>query len=159
MYGVWYIVIASAVIALALVLLAVVSDKKSTKWNKIYSKIPFEAKDHLRRAIFKIDFYEYLRYVCIAIIIAAAIVCILGMLFAIINPISANIEYKTFIENAKNIEYVYDSGSNYDNIAISNKVIELNTWLAQARADVELFGCMSMYYTVDLDSIDYIRLR
>lgn len=53
------------------------------------------------------------------------------------------------------IELVIESGSEYDNIAISNAIIEKNTWLTEAKAGRERWGNWSLY-PKEVDNMEYI---
>lgn len=61
------------------------------------------------------------------------------------------IEFRIMCEN------VIEQGSTTDNIGVTNKILEYNTWLANARAGKEAFGSWSMWCNIDLNQFHYIR--
>ena len=79
---------------------------------------------------------------------------------SIVNPLQAKKEYTEFIETQAMVEQVYngDDYNQYENAGLNNKIIELNQWLASAKSDVKIYGNWSMYCTIDLNSLDYIKL-
>lgn len=75
---------------------------------------------------------------------------------AIFLPINANAKYIEFQETKIMVEQVYENATNTDNFAITQKVIDMNKWLAEAIASKETFGCFSSYCNIDLDNLEYI---
>ena len=94
----------------------------------------------------------------IALIIIFFAAFLISIVLAISDPISAKREYLEFIEQKAIIEQVIESGDVYDNISISQSVIEANKWLAKAKASKKSYGCFSKYYKIDLDDIDPINI-
>lgn len=74
------------------------------------------------------------------------------------TPISVEREYKIFENKREIVEQAYLSGTAFDNISITATIIEANTWLAEVKADKEMFGIWSNYYYLDLEDIDPIAL-
>ena len=74
------------------------------------------------------------------------------------TPISVKREYKIFENKREIVEQAYLSGTALDNISITATIIEANTWLAEVKADKEMFGIWSNYYYLDLENIDPIAL-
>ncbi len=84
----------------------------------------------------------------------------LVLLFAIVNPITANKEYNEFLETKALVEQVYQGDfTQYENLGLNSKIIELNQWLVQAKASKKQYGNWSMYYALDVENLDYIVLK
>ena len=56
-------------------------------------------------------------------------------------------------------ETIIEDADSMQTIAIADKVIEYNTWLAEARASKTTYKNWSQYYFVDLSELDYISLN
>lgn len=89
---------------------------------------------------------------------AFAIAFIIGLV-ATILPIQAKEEYRKFVNTSEMVQEVYDAGQTLENAGLTAKVIELNSWLSDARVSQELYGNWSMYCNLDLDSLEYIKLN
>lgn len=85
-------------------------------------------------------------------LIAAAIV--IGL--AIMLPIGAMKEVAYWQEFKPMAENIINGSDSYQSIGITDKVIEYNTWLAEARSSQEIWKNWSMYYNVDLSGLEYI---
>lgn len=94
----------------------------------------------------------------IAVTLIFSILFLVFIALAICNPISAKREYREFVETKVIIEQVVESGDIYDNIGLSQSVIEANRWLAKAKAKKKSYGCFSKYYKLDLDNIEPIKI-
>ena len=131
MYGLWWIVIISGILTTVGIVLLICGDE---------------------------DNYLCLGFGIILIILMGAtfLVC-LG--FSIINPICAKQEYQTFEIQKEFVQEAYENGTDADNIAITQTVIEMNTWLAEAKASKQTLGNWSAYYNIDLDSLEPITLE
>lgn len=93
----------------------------------------------------------------ITIITIAMLVILIGT--AIILPLQAKKEYTTYISTQEMVEEIYNENSTLENAGLTNKIIELNNWLTRARASKETYGNWSMYYNLNLNELDYIRLN
>ena len=78
---------------------------------------------------------------------------------AIILPLQAKKEYTIYISTQEMVEEIYNENSTLENAGLTNKIIELNNWLTRARASKETYGNWSMYYNLNLNELDYIRLN
>lgn len=68
-------------------------------------------------------------------------------------------EYREFVETKQMVEDVYNGDyTQYENAGINIEIIELNKWLAHAKAEKQRFGDWSFYAGLDLDSLEYIKL-
>ena len=93
----------------------------------------------------------------ITVITIVALIILIGL--AITLPLQAKQEYETYISTQEMVEEIYDEDSTLENAGLTNKIIELNNWLTKARASKEVYGNWSMYYLLDLESLDYIQLK
>lgn len=90
--------------------------------------------------------------------VSALLVFIVGFL-AICLPISAKEQYNKFVGVSEMVEQIYDENGSLENAGLTMKVIEMNTWLSDARVNKEMYGNWSMYCNLDLEAIDYISLK
>lgn len=136
MYNLWWIVIALGVIIITGIVI----------WACVYCS---------RTANF-----DTLGSVSIFISFLAGIVFVVMLAISIALPLQAKKEYNEFIETQTMVEQVYNGGeyTDLENAGLNNAIIEVNKWLTNARASVKQFGNWSMYYALDLDSLDYIKL-
>ena len=138
MYNVWWIFIGFAsIIAVLLISMLIVI---------IYNKIQYDD--------------IYCAYIPISLAISGIMLIgfVVSLAVAITNPLAAKKEYSEYIRTYELVEDIYDSNQTIENVGLTNKVIELNQWLASARADKETYGNWSIYYAIDLDNLEYIKL-
>lgn len=97
----------------------------------------------------------------ISFIIAGIVgISLVACLFAVPSVYcDARNKYSTFIETQELVRVVYDGKyDEYENAGLNTKIVEVNQWLAEARASKKNWGICSAYYSFDLDSLDYIKL-
>ena len=129
------------------------------EWNKYcehYSQYKQEIIDKHEKS------YDKKRKIMWTISIFAIIMAI-GLFICVmvvpVNYCSARDEYATFIETQELVETVYSGEyTEYENAGLNTKIVEVNQWLAQARASKKNWGICSIYYSFDLDSLEYIKL-
>ena len=138
MFGLWWIFI--GIIALGLIVLGI---------NILVDRIKYNSTEPE-------GWWEYGFPTLIA---TAALDIIIFLPLCIFVPISAKQEVKEYRMNYEMIQEVIESGSDYDNIAISQTIIEYNTWLTKAKTDKEMWDTWSPYVYEDLDSLDYVMPR
>lgn len=78
------------------------------------------------------------------------------LIVSIALPIKAKQETAEFIINKEQVEQVVSSGDSWENAMVTNTVIEMNKWLAQAKASKRSFGWFSMYVYEDVESLEPI---
>ena len=83
----------------------------------------------------------------------------IGVCFAIAAPITAHSEVIKYKEKCEMIQEVVLNGNEYENISITQTIIEQNSWLSEAKADKKMFGIFSMYLFEDIDSLEYIKIE
>lgn len=122
------------------------------KLNKIYRK-----RERLSR------FNDMTSNFFIGVIVISILILIIMITVAITAPICANREVAYWLEFKPMAEQVLnstvDSNSTALTVTFTDKIIEYNTWLANARASQDTFSNWSMYYGIDLSVLDYIILN
>lgn len=88
----------------------------------------------------------------------ACIVTIIVFFCAIFNPICAAEEVAYWSEFAPMVENLVEGSSGYQDVGITSKVVDYNSWLAKARSSQEIYGNWSSYYNIDLSQLDYIKI-
>jgi glucan phosphoethanolaminetransferase (alkaline phosphatase superfamily) len=83
--------------------------------------------------------------------VLCCVVAIMGMFFTVKE------EVKTFELYQEMIEASYSEDETELNYAMNIQVIELNTWLAEARACEETYGIFS-FYKGKLDDLEYVEI-
>lgn len=131
MYGLWWIVIGSAILMIIGIILWILNN--DCVWEFLFGL-----------------------GVCLTVIFALVIIVL--VLFAIFIPITAQQQYQEYIIQKEYVQEAYENGTEYDNIAITQTIIEMNTWLAQAKASKQTYGNWSMYYNVDIENLAPISL-
>ena len=134
MYNLWWITIAVAIIFVILIIVMIAT----------HCDINENLKD-----IIEFGF---------TMVLGIALLILLG--FSIENPIKATQEYYDFVETRTMVEQVYSGDyTELENAGLNNAIIEVNKWLTKAKASKKQWGNWSMYYALDLDSLDYIVLK
>ena len=84
--------------------------------------------------------------------------CTLCLLIPLIMaPLEVKKEVNTFKRYQELVEVSYSETETELNFAMNIQVIELNTWLAEARATEETYGIFS-FYRNKLDDLEYIQI-
>lgn len=91
--------------------------------------------------------------------IVAGVASFILLLVSIFVPITARAEVNYFIAQKEYVELAVENGSDLENIAITQTIIEQNTWLSQAKASKCTYGVFSRYYGVDLDVCEPIVIK
>lgn len=78
---------------------------------------------------------------------------------AIFVPIECKKELVRFEQQSEYIAMIVENGTDLENIAISQTVIEQNEWLAGAKADIEIYGCWSGYYGLGIEELQPITIK
>jgi hypothetical protein len=56
------------------------------------------------------------------------------------------------------VENLVEGSSGYQDVGITSKVVDYNSWLARARSSQEIYGNWSSYYNIDLSQLEYIKI-
>ena len=93
----------------------------------------------------------------------AAPILVFGILFvslliSLASLTDAKQEVAYWEKFAPMAEEVIGEANEYQSIAIADKVIEYNTWLAKAKSSKKTWGNWSQFYYSDLSDLEYITL-
>ena len=122
------------------------SEEEFNRLQKIYRKYKFWDGLYCTDAEMTLGIIGTICLVAAVIIIAPAIMV----------PIEAMEEVAYWQEFKPRAEKIINSSDSYQSLGITDKVIEYNTWLAEARTSQEIWGNWSMYFNVDLSELEYI---
>ena len=86
----------------------------------------------------------------------SGIIIIVIIIFLICSPLGVKQEINTFNRYQELVDTVYNNGDITDT-ATNIKIIEMNEWLAGARAKEETYGIFS-FYKGKLDGLEYITI-
>ena len=89
------------------------------------------------------------------------IVLIAGILFGFISIMcycEARAKVVQFEETREIIVMSVESGTDLENIGITQTIIDCNEWLAKAKASAKTFGVWSSYYGLGVEDMEYIKL-
>lgn len=89
----------------------------------------------------------------------AGVISFILLLCSIFFPLSAKREANYFISQKEYVEMAIANGSELENVAITQIVIEQNKWLANAKASVQTYGAWSKYYGVDFNELSPIEIK
>jgi|LGOV01.1.fsa_nt_gb hypothetical protein len=94
-------------------------------------------------------------YGCIIILLFA-----LGLIFFTMlgNPLYVKKEINEFKQYQELIDYSYSQDVDDVNFALNLQTVELNKWLASARAKEETYGIFS-FYRGKIDELEYIQIK
>lgn len=90
--------------------------------------------------------------ICILIIFISLLVSLTGLT-------CAKQEIAYWEEFAPMAEEIIGEADEYQSIAIADKIIEYNTWLAKAKSSKKIWGNWSQFYYSDLSNLEYITLN
>lgn len=172
MFGMWYATFVFLAMVIIGVVLWIVYDRKYDKWYDKYDELDRkwwktpshsseeqEIKLEKRKLQEKMDRYNTIQcagQVVFGIAIVPAIVCTLLSIFI---PIGAKKDVKYFEHQAEYVEAVISNGTDLENIAITQTVIEQNEWLAKAKANLATWGSLSRYYGSGLEDLEPIVIE
>lgn len=95
----------------------------------------------------------------VALIVICALVLFVSLLVPLVALTDAKQEVAYWEEFAPMAEEVIGEADEYQSIAIADKVIEYNTWLAKAKSSKKTWGNWSQFYYSDLSDLEYITLN
>lgn len=184
MYGLWILFIVFAIVSVIAFIIGglsyhmYVKYKEQTKYSYQYSTGHWETdyysgyaydKRHIKeedlpkyeKAYKKKRFWDKLNDSDFIFYIVGTIACIAAIILlfcAIFNPICAAEEVAYWSEFVPMVEDLIEGSNGYQDVGITNKVIEYNSWLARARSSQETYGNWSSYYNIDLSQLEYIKI-
>ena len=95
----------------------------------------------------------------VALITICALVVFTSLLISLVALPEAKQEVAYWKEFAPMAEEVINEANEYQSIAMADKVIEYNTWLAKAKSSKSTWGNWSQFYYSDLSDLEYITLN
>lgn len=181
MYGLWYLffgflalVIVSLGLALVFGLCEKWWDKKILDTRKERDGIgvslyAIEEKRNREKYIDLTDKIEYQREKasdcedakepCLISALGCGLIALIMLIACLCVPIGVKREIATFNYNKQFVELAIEKGNELENIAITQTVIETNKWLAEAKADLETYGCFSKYYNSGITELEPITIN
>ena len=99
--------------------------------------------------------YDFVFYIIGTV---ACIAMVIVFFSAIFTPLGAANQVAYWSEFAPMVENLVDNSTGYQDMGITNKIVEYNSWLARARSSQEIYGNWSPYYNLDLSQLEYIRI-
>ena len=127
-------------------------DKKYVKEEDI----PKYEKAYKRRRFWdKLSDYNFVFYIIGTI---TCIVAVILLFCAVFVPLGAADQVAYWSEFAPMVENLVDNSTGYQDVGITNKIVEYNSWLARARSSQETYGNWSSYYGIDLSQLQYIQI-
>ena len=102
-----------------------------------------------------LGWYEEM-YIAGAII--CGVVCAFFVALSICAPIDAKREVEYFKYQSEYVATAIENGSDLENIAITQTIIEQNEWLAKAKSGLATWGTWSMYYGSGVEELEPITI-
>lgn len=93
------------------------------------------------------------------LIVISTLVVFISLLISIASFVDAKQEVAYWKEFAPMAEEIINEADGYQSIAMADKVIEYNTWLAKAKSSKDTWGNWSQFYYSDLSDLEYITLN
>ena len=123
-----------------------IKEEDIPKYEKAYKKMRFwdSLSDH-----------NFIFYIIGALTCITAVILLLCAIFV---PISAAEQVAYWSEFAPMVENLVDNSTGYQDVGITDKIVEYNSWLARARSSQEIYGNWSSYYGIDLSQLQYIQI-
>lgn len=100
--------------------------------------------------------YGFLWGASLVSFIISGVLTFASLLIGLINPVIAKTEIRKFNIQKEYVQMAVINGNDLENIAITQTIIETNTWLAEAKARLETFGAFSRFYGTDLEDLEPI---
>jgi hypothetical protein len=160
MIGWWYVAfICIGVAAIALVITANIK-LKYRKWSKIYDDTGRQYDLDLREEAREKKFYYFNADVGpLAVLAISGGLGLIFTLMSIFMPISCKWDVAYFKEQKAYVESAVANGTDLENIAITQTIIDANTFLAEAKADLRTWGVFSGYTGTDLEELTPIMIQ
>ena len=144
MYIGWIMCIVFGVLAVVFAPIAVIAKRKRDEYDIMSHK--WDKFDNTR-----IAFY-FLTVLCVA----ALLTCSIATPVSLVN---ARIEYEEFLLTKEIVQEAYENGTEFDNISITQTIIEKNDWLTKVKVNKKTKGIWSVYYYIDVDNIEPISIK
>ena len=173
MWNLWYITFGLLLLTVIGLTIGIVLHNAAKKYLKLYKATYNEAREclyidtvksaELRQQYQKYDLlhdsYDGADIIGWAIATFGGILFICFLLICIFVPVGARKEVNYFIAQKEYVEMAIANGSELENVAITQIVIEQNQWLANAKASVQTYGAWSKYYGIDFSKLSPIEIK
>ena len=170
MLGYWYLFFGFIGIAVVGLIMLVVSSKLKkyfvnkyeeyrNKWLYAHGKKEREYEDKKAKYSRKYDVSEGVYTACFITVAVAGFVSFVLLLVGIFAPVGAKKEIETFKYQKEFIEETVENGNDFENITISQTIIEQNKWLANAKAGLNTYGCFSRYWGQGIENLEPIKIE
>ena len=169
MWNLWYITFVFLFLTIIALLVGIILQRKENKyynlcestekdiresrdWKKIteLEKLKEEYKKIYRNTTPR---YGWCSAVC------AGVLSFFLLITCILFPLQARKEVNYFIAKKEYVEMAIANGSELENVAITQIVIEQNHWLANAKASAQTYGAWSVYYGIDFSDLSPIEIK
>ena len=187
MYGLWILVIIFTVVGIPLIIFNAMADAKHNEyydaltyrytysggyWDDTRFCDSQRDKDRLTEEEYAKYLNNYKKYRlwkkinCNGSLIAPFVIGVILLItafilifVAIFVPISSAQQVAYWSEFAPMVENLVTQSDNFQDIGITEKIVEYNSWLAEARSSQEIYKNFSAYYGIDLSTLDYIKIN
>ena len=143
MYFGWIMCIVFGVLAIVFAPIAVVAKRKRDEYNVMDYK--YDVFDNTRISLSALTSF------CVAALIS----CLIATPISLIN---SKVEYEEFLLTKEIVQEAYENGTELDNISMTQTIIEKNEWLTKAKANKRTKGVLSVYYYIDIEGVEPIRI-
>ena len=123
-----------------------IKEEDIPKYEKAYRK---------KRFWDKLSDNNYIFYIVGTLACIAAVILLLCCIFIPINAAEEVVYWSEFVPMVENL---VGNSTGYQDVGITSKIVEYNSWLARARSSQEIYGNWSSYYNIDLSQLEYIRI-
>lgn len=186
MYGLWILVIIFTAVGIPLIIFNALADAKMQEYreaivyhyeysNGYWDDTHFCNSQRDRDKLTEEEYAKYLKkykkyqlwkkinrdgdliapFVIGLILLIAAFILIFVAIFV---PIEAAREVVYWSEFAPMVENTMLGSDSLQDIGITEKIVEYNSWLAKARSSQEIYKNFSSYYGIDLSTLEYIKI-
>jgi hypothetical protein len=186
MYGFWILVIVFTIVGISLIIFNALVDAKMQEYkvavvyryeysDGYWDSVNFCNSQRDRDKLTEEEYIEYLEkykkyqfwkkvncngdlivpFVVGVILLIAAFILIFVAIFV---PMGAASEVAYWSEFAPMVENTMIDSNPLQDIGITEKIVEYNSWLAKARSSQEIYKNFSVYYGIDLSALEYIKI-
>lgn len=168
MNGLWFIVFGFTALMIISGVGAIVSHVKETRHYNQYKKLfdkrfgydiydPRAKEERMHKHKYYIWEKWFLGFMTTFLISAATWFVLL--LVSIFAPMGARKEVSYFKHQKSYVETAVVNGSDLENMAITQVIVEQNEWLARAKSRLDTFGRFSKYYNSGLEDVTPIIIE
>lgn len=164
MNGLWFIVFGLTALMIITGVGAIIFGCKSNKYAHAH-KVAWEERTGFTKSDDEIRFerlaniHENLSIGFGVPSVISAICWVIFLLCAIFCPVSAKKEVAYFKHQKSYVESAVTNGSDLENIAITQVIIDQNEWLAHAKSRLDAWGRFSKYYGSGLEEVTPIIIE